>query len=155
EASSRGARHGEPGPRALPAKAEGSMSALVAGCRIRSGFADAVVLGGTRTAPRVHDRRTLWLSDPRTPATRQPYHARAGALAPDERRLAPRLAAIRAAAVRSVTEARAAWSVGGAGLARAILVGGSDHDPLTIGNPHVRAHALEGRLFRSALVEAF
>ena len=36
---------------------------------------------------------------------------------------------------------------------RAALVVGSRIDPATIGNPHIRAHALEGRLFRSVVEE--
>jgi hypothetical protein len=36
-------------------------------------------------------------------------------------------------------------------IKRAALVVGSQIDPDTIGNPHIRAHALEGRLFRSVV----
>jgi hypothetical protein len=36
-------------------------------------------------------------------------------------------------------------------IKRAALVVGSQIDPDTIGNPHIRAHALEGRLFRSVI----
>ena len=36
---------------------------------------------------------------------------------------------------------------------RAALVVGSQIDPSDIANPHIRAHALEGRLFRSAVAE--
>jgi len=35
----------------------------------------------------------------------------------------------------------------------AALVVGSQIDPANIANPHIRAHALEGRLFRSAVAE--
>jgi hypothetical protein len=38
------------------------------------------------------------------------------------------------------------WAVG--------LVVGSEIDPTIITNPHIRAHALEGRLFRSVLEDA-
>ena len=34
---------------------------------------------------------------------------------------------------------------------RAALVVGSQIDPANIANPHIRAHALEGQLFRSAV----
>ena len=37
---------------------------------------------------------------------------------------------------------------------RAALVVGSQIDPATIANPHIRAHALDGRLFRLAVVDA-
>jgi hypothetical protein len=36
---------------------------------------------------------------------------------------------------------------------RAALVVGSQIDPAKIANPHIRAHALEGRLFRSTVAE--
>jgi len=37
----------------------------------------------------------------------------------------------------------------------AVLVVGSLVDPASIANPHIRAHALEGRLFRSVIEQAF
>ena len=36
---------------------------------------------------------------------------------------------------------------------RAALVVGSQIDPAEIANPHIRAHAFEGRLFRSVVAE--
>ena len=36
-------------------------------------------------------------------------------------------------------------------ISRAALVVGSQIDPARIANPHIRAHALEGRLFRSVI----
>ena len=39
-------------------------------------------------------------------------------------------------------------------ITRASLVIGSQLDPASIANPHIRAHALEGRLFRSAVEQA-
>jgi hypothetical protein len=41
------------------------------------------------------------------------------------------------------------YKIRGAGL-----VVGSQIDPASISNPHIRAHALEGRLFRSVLEDA-
>lgn len=38
-------------------------------------------------------------------------------------------------------------------IMRAALVMGSQIDPAEIANPYIRAHALEGRLFRSAVAE--
>jgi hypothetical protein len=37
---------------------------------------------------------------------------------------------------------------------RAALVVGSQIDPANIANPHIRAHALEGRLFRSVVEQS-
>jgi len=42
----------------------------------------------------------------------------------------------------------------GCAIRRAALVVGSVIDPESIANPHIRAHALEGRLFRTALEDA-
>jgi hypothetical protein len=39
-------------------------------------------------------------------------------------------------------------------IMRAALVVGSQINPANIANPHIRAHALEGRLFRSAVAES-
>ena len=39
-------------------------------------------------------------------------------------------------------------------VTKAVLVAGSQIDPDFIANQHIRAHAFEGRLFRSALTEA-
>jgi len=42
----------------------------------------------------------------------------------------------------------------GTSLPRAAIVVGSTIDPATVGNPHIRAHAYEGQLFRIVLEEA-
>jgi hypothetical protein len=42
---------------------------------------------------------------------------------------------------------------GGVEIAGVGIVGGSDADPARLGNPHVRAHAEEGKLYREALVD--
>ncbi len=42
----------------------------------------------------------------------------------------------------------------GHAVRRIMLVVGSDIDPAKIGNDHIRAHALEGRLFRTVLEQA-
>src|SRR5439155_26170873 len=48
---------------------------LVLGCRVKSGWATAVLVEGPPRAPRVLDRRVIDLSDARIPTSRQPYHA--------------------------------------------------------------------------------
>ena len=45
------------------------------GCRVKSGWATAVLVEGPPRAPRVLDRRVIDLSDARIPTSRQPYHA--------------------------------------------------------------------------------
>lgn len=50
------------------------MTALALGFRVRSGYAIAVALSRSASAPRVLARRIVELSDPAVPETRQPYH---------------------------------------------------------------------------------
>jgi hypothetical protein len=45
------------------------------GFHIKSGWATAVLLAGPIGSPALRDNRTIDLSDPRVPETRQPYHA--------------------------------------------------------------------------------
>ena len=97
------------------------------GFRIKSGWATTVLLGGAATAPKVLDRRITLLADPMDPEARQPYHAGLG-----------------------THEARAAGHrVRGVGI-----VVGSVIDPARIPNEHIRAHAEEGRLFRTVVEQA-
>jgi len=60
--------------------------------------------------------------------------------------------------VRSVTQKSIAMLLAdyqkrGYAISRAGLVVGSQVDPDTIANPHIRAHAFEGQLFRSVIEE--
>src|SRR2546422_9706321 len=67
------------------------MSRTALGCRVKSGWATAVLVEGPARAPRVIDRRAIELSDAQGPTSRQPYHAvrdaRPGQAAKLERRL--------------------------------------------------------------------
>jgi hypothetical protein len=130
------------------------MQVVALGCRVKSGRAVAVLIGGSRTAPLALARAELALSDPDDVSTRQPFHAAAGRLETDARRIASRSAAVRKSARRSVADTLAAWTAYGWTVRRAVLVAGSLGDPATIANQHIRAHASEGRLFRTALAEA-
>jgi hypothetical protein len=126
----------------------------VAGFRVKSGVAVAVLVAGSRVQPELVARGELDLCDPRDPETRQPYHAGFGALETDKGRLATRITAIRQATGRSVRSALAQWRELGVELRAAALVVGSLKPPEAIANDHIRAHALEGRLFRTVLTEA-
>lgn len=125
------------------------------GCRVRSGRAVAAALDARAAAPVLLDCRELLLCDPRSPGSRQPYHA---ALV-DHRlqnlsRAKPLIAIVRRAARRSVAALLADYRARGWRVDGAVLVVGSLIDPAAIGNQHMRAHALEGQLFRTALEEA-
>ena len=60
---------------------------------------------------------------------------------------------MRCIAQQSLTTLLVGYRQRGFQIKRATLVVGSQIDPATIANPHIRAHALEGRLFRSVVEE--
>ncbi len=137
---------------AVPKDARSLDAAL--GFRVKSGWATAVLVAGPIPSPRLLDRRTINLCDPSIPESRQPYHARMGTLETDEAKLEQRRRVVIQAASRSVTELLGDYRNAGHSIRAAGLVIGSDIEPAKITNPHIRAHALEGRLFRAALEDA-
>src|SRR5205823_10492734 len=54
------------------------LARAVVGCRVKSGWATAVLVTGPVAAPRVLDRQILELSDASVPTSRQPYHPAIG-----------------------------------------------------------------------------
>jgi hypothetical protein len=122
------------------------------GFRVKSGWAVAVLISGSAGSPKLRDSCEIDLSDPRDPATRQPYHAAMGRLETNASKLKRRTQSVRRATTKSVADLLrrcADYKVRSAGL-----VVGSVIDPDAIANPHIRAHALEGRLFRMTLAAA-
>src|SRR4051794_25170832 len=109
---------------------------IAVGLRVKSGYAIAVALAGTRAAPLPIGRRVVELSDPSVKETRQPYHDSVFKTEEDPGEIARRVRIVKRCAVRSV-----AALVGDAGCSRAALVVGSLIDPARITNPHIRAHA--------------
>jgi hypothetical protein len=124
------------------------------GFRVKSGWACAVLVVGPAQAPHALDRRRLELSDPAVPESRQPYHAGMGKLEDDDTKIQQRKQVVQRVTQRSVAELLDHCRASGHPLCGAGLVVGSQIDPAAIANPHIRAHALEGRLFRSVLQEA-
>jgi hypothetical protein len=122
------------------------------GFRIKSGWAAAVLLRGPVRSPRLCDSRVIDLSDTRFPETRQPYHAAMGKLETDPGKIRARLRIVRRIARQSIKRLLAKHR--GFVIRRAALVIGSQIDPASIANPHIRAHALEGQLFRTTLDDA-
>jgi hypothetical protein len=135
------------------AKASQSTNAVI-GFRVKSGRAIAVLLAGTAQSPQVLDRRTIDLCDPAIPESRQPYHAGMGKLQTDETKVEQLRKLVQRAAQRSLNELIEGYRKSGHRIRAVALVIGSDIDPATVSNPHIRAHAREGRLFRTALEEA-
>ena len=125
------------------------------GIRVKSGWAAVVLLTGPIGSPALRDNRVIDLSDPRFPETRQPYHAAMGQLEMDTTQINRRTDIVRRVTKHSVAKLLAHCRRKDYAITRASLVVGSQLDPATIANPHIRAHALEGHLFCSALEDAF
>jgi hypothetical protein len=124
------------------------------GFRVKSGWAAVVLLSGPIDSPALRDNRVIDLSDPRVPETRQPYHATFGQLETDAKKTNRRTDIVQRVTKQSVTKLLSDYRPKGHSITRASLVVGSQRDPATIANPHIRAHALEGQLFRAALEQA-
>lgn len=121
------------------------------GFRVKSGWAVAVMLKGSARSPRVCDVQRIDLSDPQLPETRQPYHAAMGKLETDPRKIDRRVHVVQSIAQRSIATLVTGYRQNGYSIRRAALVVGSRIDPASVASPHIRAHAFEGRLFRSVL----
>ena len=124
------------------------------GFRVKSGWAAAVLLTGPIGSPALRDNRVIDLSDPRVPETRQPYHATFGQLETDAKKTNRRTSIVHRVTKQSITDLLSDYRRKGYSITCASLVIGSQIDPASVANPHIRAHALEGQLFRSALDQA-
>ena len=124
------------------------------GCRVKSGWTVLVFIDGSLRSPHLWKSDVLNLSDPRNPETRQPYHAAMGKLETNAATLKRRMQSVRRATERSIADLFRRLTDAGCAIHRAALVVGSVIDPESIANPHIRAHALEGRLFRTVLEDA-
>jgi len=121
------------------------------GFRVKSGWAAVVLLTNRARSPQLLEVGSIELCDPRLPETRQPYHAAMGKLETDSRKLNQRERIVRTISQQSLTKLLKAYEQKEIRIKRAALVLGSRIDPGEIANPHIRAHALEGRLFRSVV----
>lgn len=125
---------------------------MTLGFRVKSGWAAAVLIAKTKTAPAVVDSRLIELADPDVADSRQPYHAGFGTAQTDTAKVARLVRGIerfsRGTIAALLDEYRGEHRVRSAAVVVASLT-----DPATIGNQHMRAHASEGRLFRTVLVD--
>ena len=112
-----------------------------------------LVTGPTR-APQVTDRRVVELSDPDVPASRQPYHAGFGTAQTNRAAVERLTAIIERCARRSIRALVRRYVAEGHRLSGVGVVIGSATDPERITSPHIRAHASEGRLFRTVVEKA-
>lgn len=121
------------------------------GLRIKSGFAIAAVVSESGDAFVIEAVRTVPLSSEDFPQSRFPYHPtielpeRQGVTLSGEA-----VKAVRRTAAREMRKVLDELS----GIERGAVVVGSVIDPGSLGNPHVRVHALEGKLFREVVAEA-
>jgi hypothetical protein len=124
------------------------------GFRVKSGWAAAVLLTGSARSPQLCDVERIDLSDPQLPETRQPYHAGMGQLETDTKKISRRVDVVRRITEKSIAKLLADYRQQNFTIKRAALVVGSQIDPCSVANAHIRAHALEGQLFRSALQQS-
>lgn len=123
------------------------------GFRVKSGWAAVVFLGGSRKAPQLLETRIVELSDPAVPHARQPYHAGFGAAQRNAAKVARLVQGIERFSTGAIVKLLGGYREQHR-VTRAGVVVSSLTDPATITNPHMRAHASEGQLFRRVLVEA-
>jgi hypothetical protein len=123
------------------------------GFTIKSGWAAAVCVSGSTTAPRVIDCRRVEISDPAVPESTQPYHAGFGTKRDAGDELKRLVASVKSFGRKSVTRLLREYQTRGE-LCGAGVVVGSLIDPATIGNDHIRIHAMEGKLFRTVVIDA-
>ncbi|MGH9174472.1 MAG: hypothetical protein ACRD1H_08945 [Vicinamibacterales bacterium] len=124
------------------------------GFTVKSGWAAAVLVGGAASSPRVIDSRTVELSDPSIPDSRQPYHDGFGTARESGAALSRLVESVRRFGRTSVTAVIKQYEAEGHPLSGAGMVVGSTIDPDRIANGHIRIHALEGRLFRGVMEDA-
>jgi hypothetical protein len=124
------------------------VSGIALGFRAKTGRAIVVAVEQTATKPEFLWRREISLVDPRREQTRGPYHEVM------EMSWEEGLVAVKPLVelIERVTRQAVAALVRESGKVRAIGVVGSLDRPLEkIGNPHIRAHAAEGILFRRVI----
>lgn len=122
------------------------------GLRAKTGRAIAVVLGGSADKPVVVTKLELPLSDPKVPATFQPYHEVMD-LPWDQSEKAVRTytRVNETIARKGLADLIIRLKTDGFKVAAVGIVGAKDRDLARIGNYHIRAHAAEGVLFRRVL----
>ena len=99
------------------------------------------------------DSRRIELCDPAEPDSRQPYHAGFGTFNEDDAEVKRLVRGVRRFAARAMKRLLDEYAAAGHAPRSGAVVAGSDVDPAKIANLHMRAHALEGRLYRNVVEE--
>jgi hypothetical protein len=136
-----------------PMGSQAAADATAIGFRAKTGWAAVVLLAGPVGAPRVLDSRRIELCDPDQPASRQPYHAGFGTFQEDDAEVKRLVGDVRRFAARALGGLVGEYARAGHSPLGSAIVAGSEIDPARIGNLHLRAHALEGRLYRKLIEE--
>lgn len=127
------------------------------GFRAKTGWAAVVLLGGasggTGNGPRVLDARRIELCDPAHPDSRQPYHAGFGTFNQNDAEVKRLVRGVHRYAARVMKGLLDEYARAGRAPIAGAVVAGSAIDPAKIANLHMRAHALEGRLYREVIEE--
>jgi hypothetical protein len=125
------------------------------GFRARTGRSIAVVLGGVVASPFVIKKFEIKLTDPKLPATSQPYHeVMELTWEASQKAVRKSVRAIEAVAQKTFAKLVKELEANGLAVKGAGVVGSKDRDLARIGNYHIRAHAAEGILFRRVLEHA-
>src|SRR5438874_2526033 len=125
------------------------------GLRAKTGRAIAVVVGGIADSPLVLAKTEIKLWDPKFPATGQPYHHVMDLPGEEWPRAVQKSArAIEKIAIKALATLMKEQSAQGRRVCAVATVGAKDRNVASIGNPHIRAHAAEGILFRRVLDDA-
>lgn len=131
------------------------MVPVAIGFRVKSGWATSVLLAGPVATPVAVDRQTVALADPELPDSRQPYHAVLELPTVEGEMETARLVKdVERFSSQSFLVLIESYRKAGHRIRAVGIVVGSDADPTRIRNAHIRAHALEGRLFRRVIEEA-
>ena len=100
------------------------------------------------------DSRRVELCDPDVEEARQPYHDGFATMREPGPKLTRLLSSVRQFGQRSVLQLLSETRAEAGRLSGAGVVVGSLIDPSTIGNEHIRIHAMEGKLFREVILGA-
>jgi hypothetical protein len=122
------------------------------GLKAKTGRAIAVVLLGPADAPQLIKRSELILTDPRVPASFQPYHEVMDLPWNESQvKVKPFISAIEKVAAKALSDLIRELQAAGLKVVGVGIAGSADRDLGKIGNFHIRAHAAEGLLFRQVL----
>ena len=125
------------------------------GLKAKTGRAIAVVLRGPADEPQIINRTEVILTDPRIPATFQPYHEVMDLpWNESQKQVKPFIRAIERVATQALAALIRELQSEGLKVVGVGIVGSADRNLSKIGNFHIRAHAAEGLLFRQVLESA-